>query len=249
MGLMNLEDYKKKRAELLSSEPKYRILCATCVQPDFACYCSQIAPFDPGINFVVLIHPLEAKRRIATGRMSHLSLKNSFLIKGQDYTHNALVNELIEDSEYESVILYPGAASHNLSELNNEDKQRLFANKKLRVFVIDGTWATARKMIRLSSNLKKLPRICFSPAKPSNFRVRKQPNSHCYSTIEAIHQTIELMGDVQGFSVRERLHDRLLIAFDFMVERQLTFIKESQQSSANTYRRELHHRELKKQSA
>ncbi|MCC6137649.1 MAG: DTW domain-containing protein [Bdellovibrionaceae bacterium] len=237
---MNIAAYKLKREQLLLQEPKYRSLCAVCVQPDFSCYCSYVLPFDPKINFAVLIHPIEVKRRIATGRMSHLCLKDSYLIQGQDYTKNSTVNNLIDDTEYNSVILYPGPKSKNISTISELEKEDLFPkNKKLRIFVIDGTWATARKMTRQSENLKTLPRICFSPSRPSNFRVRKQPKPNCYSTIEAIHHTIELIGDSQDFDVRSRVHDRLLNVFNFMVERQLHFIKESQiNNRASTYRRE-----------
>ncbi len=225
---MNIDDYRLKKAKLLDQAPKYRVLCSTCAQPNFGCFCVQVKPFDPNINFVILIHPIEFRRRIATGRMSHLTLQGSFLIKGQDYSDNALVNQLIEDPEYYSVILYPGAFSKNLSKMNEVEKTKLFPkNKKLRIFVIDGTWATARKMVRQSFNLKGLPRICFSPDKPSTFRVRKQPDANCYSTIEAIHQTIELIGPSLGFSIEDRIHDRLLNVFDFMVQRQLDFIEEA----------------------
>ena len=100
--------------------------------------------------------------------MSHLCLKDSYLIKGQNYSEDNLVNDLIEDDNFHSVILYPGPTSKNLSALPEIEKESLFPkNKSLRIFVIDGTWATARKMIRQSENLKTLPRICFSPAKPS----------------------------------------------------------------------------------
>jgi hypothetical protein len=51
--------------------------------------------------------------------------------------------------------------------------------------------------------------------------VRKQPAQECYSTIEAIHHTIELLGPSCGFSVAQREHDRLLFIFDKMVSRQL----------------------------
>ena len=157
--------------------PQYRVLCTSCTQPTFSCFCSQIKVFDPRMSFVILIHPIEVKRRIATGRMSHLCLKDSHLIKGQDYTHNNLVNDLITDPDYHSVILYPGINSKNLTPLAVEQRAELFPKtKKLRLFVIDGTWATARKMIRQSQNLNNLQRICFSPTTPSNFRVRKQPN-------------------------------------------------------------------------
>jgi DTW domain-containing protein len=231
---MNLEAYKTMRAKLATQNPTYRLICRICNQPDFTCYCSHICNFDPKISFVILIHPVEARRRIATGRMSHLCLENSYLIKGQNFTQNKQVNFLLADPQYASVILYPGATSENLSLLSSDEKRNLTSvDKKLRVFVIDGTWATAGKMVRESDNLKKLPRICFSPPKPSSFRVRKQPHANCYSTIEAIHQTIELIGDSQGFSVVNREHDRLLMVFDSMVERQLSFIQDKK-----NYRRE-----------
>lgn len=238
---MNLQDYKLKREQFLKSQPKYRVMCDACNQPDFSCYCSQLQPFDPGISFVVLIHPIEVKRRIATGRMSHLSLKNSYLIEGQDYSTNTKVNELLADDNYHSVVLYPGANSINLTTAHDSEKQRLCSDgRKLRIFVVDGTWATARKMMRMSHNLNRLPRICFSPTRPSNFRVRKQPQPHCYSTIEAIHHTLELLGESQGFDVQMRVHDRLLRAFEYMVERQLHFIKISRENSkTGNYRREL----------
>ncbi len=237
---MNLAQYKINRANLLLQQPKHRERCETCTQPVFCCYCAQISTFDPRISFVVLIHPIEVKRRIATGRMSHLTLQNSFLIKGQNYSDDPIVNKLIDDKDYHSVVLYPGPTSQNFSLLQEEQKAQMFPkNKKLRVFVVDGTWATARKMVRLSENLKYLPRVCFSPTKPSNFRVRKQPHPQCYSTIEAIHHTIELVGESRGFDVKSRLHDRLLTAFEYMVERQLHFIIESNaKSETGQYRRE-----------
>lgn len=100
----------------------------------------------------------------------------------------------------------------------------------LAVIVIDGTWATARKMMRLSVNINRLPRVCFTPPTPSNFRIRKQPKVECYSTIEAIHHTIELMGGCgggiapmasDGDAWAARAHDILLDVFDQMINRQI----------------------------
>ncbi|WP_374076011.1 tRNA-uridine aminocarboxypropyltransferase [Bdellovibrio bacteriovorus] len=230
MRSVDLHQYRENRQKLLDQTPKYRELCTTCLQPGFGCYCSHVQRFDPLINFVVLIHPIEVKRRIATGRMSHLCLKDSHLIMGQNYSDNDDVNKLIEDSDFHSVILYPGVKSKNLTPMSETERKELFpANKKLRIFVIDGTWATAKKMVRQSENLSALPRICFSPEKPSTFRVRKQPNPACYSTIEAIHHTIELVGQSQGFNTEGREHDKLLHVFDSMVERQLEFIRKAEE--------------------
>lgn len=236
---MNLQQYQEKKLTLLNSQPRTRSLCSRCIQPEFSCYCPHIKTFDPQIKFVILIHPIEAKRRIATGRMSHLTLQNSHLIMGQNYSQSAEVNAILNDPEYFSVMLYPGRFSQNLTEMTMDKRSEIFPlDQKLAVFVIDGTWATARKMVRQSENLNSLPRICFTPPGPSNFRVRKQPHASCYSTIEAIHHTIELIGPTQGYSIQSREHDQLTNVFHAMVERQLEFIRQSQLSQQpSRYRR------------
>lgn len=222
---MNLRDYQENRRLRAEQTPRRRKICTLCRQPDFGCYCTSLQPFDPKIEFVVLIHPIEVKRRIATGRMAHLSLKNSSLIQGEDFTDNAHVNSILRTPEIHSVILYPGSSSINLTPLAQGERQNLFPeDKRLAIFVIDGTWGTARKMVR-STNLANLPRICFSPERPTGFLVRKQPKVECYSTIEAIHHTIELLGESRGYSVEERQHDRLLQVFSQMVERQLECVR------------------------
>ena len=209
------------------------------MQPDFGCYCEFVQKFDSRIKFVILIHPIEVKRRIATGRMSHLVLKNSELIKGQDYSQNDRVNELLNDPQNQCLILYPGRFSQNVTPKPGIEKPKVFETGKTPVlFVIDGTWATARKTMKQSLNLKAVPRICFTPPGPSNFRVRKQPAPECYSTIEAIHHTVELLGPEAGFDPASREHDKLLFVFDKMVERQLEFVRKSfDDPNSNSYRR------------
>jgi DTW domain-containing protein YfiP len=236
---LDIESFKQRRQQILHEAKTFRNLCLTCLQPQFSCYCSHIQSFDTKIKFVILIHPIEMKRRIATGRMSHLSLQNSELIVGQDYSQNQRVNEILQNPNYHPVILYPGPKSQNLSGMTYPQKDRIFAGEKLPViFVIDGTWATARKTIYQSQNLLDLPRICFNPPGPSQFRVRKQPGAECYSTIEAIHHTLDLLGNHVGFDVSRREHDRLITVFNNMVERQLGFIREAQENlRPSSYRR------------
>ncbi|MNK15799.1 DTW domain protein [compost metagenome] len=236
---MNVSDYLKRREQISAHEPQYRDLCTSCLQPDYGCYCSAIEKFNPQIEFVILIHPIEVKRRIATGRMSHLCLENSHLIKGEDYSENAKVNELLSDPAFYSMILYPGFQSTDLTPLTAQERQSLFPqDKKIRLFVIDGTWASAKKMMRKSRNLHSLPKICFSPSKPSGFKVRKQPHENCFSTIEAIHEVIELAGAACGYDVASRKHDNLLAVFGKMVDRQLAYVKVAvEKTSRSEYRR------------
>lgn len=174
------------------------------------------------MKFVILIHPIEARRRIATGRMSHFCLKGSELIEGHEYSDNSRVNEILSDRGLRPFVLYPGRASVNLSALAPQERLPLFCPiQQTVIFVIDGTWNTARKTMHLSRNLASVPRICFTPPGPSAFRVRKQPSAECYSTIEAIHHTIELIGEAHRFDTAAREHDNLLYAFNQMVQRRV----------------------------
>lgn len=220
MEKIGLRDYLLKKQMRELAEPVYRNLCSTCLHPEFSCYCSTIQTFDPNVQFVILIHPIEFQRRIATGRMSHLILKNSVLIRGHDFSQNDQVNVILQDSQNHCVVLYPSPASINISE-NTEAKNIFPENKNLVVFVIDGTWATARQMMRQSQNLQKVQRVCFNPKTKSNFRVRKQPDVKYLSTIEAIHEFIDLASEHIAFDKSSRRHDVLLRAFNAMVEKQI----------------------------
>jgi DTW domain-containing protein YfiP len=90
---------------------------------------------------------------------------------------------------------------------------------------VDGTWITARKTMQRSANLRNLPQICFDPPHPSRIRLRKQPKEYCFSTVEAIHHTIELLGVSFGFDTNSRRHDHLLEIFDQMVEQQIQLMQ------------------------
>lgn len=227
---MNKKTYLAKKRALAAAPPARRMreLCGHCLQPVRTCYCAVVRAFDPGIKFVILIHRLEVRRRIATGRLSHLILQNSDLIMGYDYSHNPKLNAILENPVYHPVVLYPGRNSVNFSRLSTGERSSLFPEGKTpAIIVIDGTWSTAKKMLRRSANLRGLPQICFTPEKPSNFRVRKQPHRECVSTVEAIHHTIELLGPSRGFDLACGAHDNLLQVFDRLVEQQLEYVKRS----------------------
>lgn len=224
---MNVASYREKKRLLLTEETNFRKLCLRCRHPEVNCYCPLIKPFSAHLKFVILMHKIEARRRVATGRLSHLSLKESELIIGHDFSEDAAVNGLIANPAHHCVVLYPGRGSQNLTEISSHDRAEIFPKGKTPViFVIDGTWNTARQMIR-SRCFADLPRVCFTPPTVSGFQVRKQPGVQCYSTLEAIHHTIELLGPGQGFDLTSRRHDALLTVFRAMVTKQLEYVRES----------------------
>ena len=203
----------------------YRPSCRRCRRPLSGCYCSLIRSFDSDPRFIILSQPREAKHRLGTGRMAHLCLSNSVLIEGVDFTLDSCVNREIDDPLNFPVLLYPSSDSIDLSKLNGGERSALIPSRqRLVVFVLDGTWKSARKMIRSSQNLMRLPAISFAPVTPSAYRIRRQPRPQCYSTIEAIHQVIELFAPHgAGRGAAARPHDNLLAVFAALVDRQLTY--------------------------
>lgn len=174
-----------------------------------------------------MTQPREAKHRLGTGRMAHLCLRNSVLLEGVDFSKNETVNRELQSPIAFSVLLYPGKNSLNLSRQTPAERASLVpADRKLVVFVLDGTWKSVRKMIRLSDNLTNLPAICFEPPSPSTYRIRRQPKSHCYSTLEAIHHVLDLFSPSGNEASRfHRPHENLLTVFNSVIDRQLAYTR------------------------
>ena len=200
----------------------HRSLCYRCLRPTTECYCRWIVPFSPEQRFVILLHPDERRRGIATGRMTSLCLTNALLIEGFDFSNDHRVNQLLMDPAYHSMILFPHERAISIDRLNAMDRQRLSPPGKVsQIFILDGSWPNARKMLRRSPNLQQLPAICFQPVRPSQFQVRRQPREYCYSTIEAVHHTLKIL-DNEG-STTLRPYDNLLDVFAYMVQRQVDY--------------------------
>ncbi len=166
--------------------------CLKCFRPKITCYCPYIIPIESGIKFVFLMHPKEAFRQhTGTGRLASLSLIESEIIVGVDFSKNKRLNTLIEDSKYKAMLLYPGEESiacdhQSLVQAKEESKQLL-------IVVLDATWFFAKKMLRLSSNVRMLPKISFSKVYQSQFIFKRQPAIGYVSTIESCYYLLKEM--------------------------------------------------------
>jgi DTW domain-containing protein YfiP len=206
-----------------------RDFCLKCRKAAVTCYCGRLRPFASSPDFVILIHPREERNSVGTGRMLHLSLTNSLLISGHDFTRDDRVNALIADPERHCALLYPGPQALDLS-FCEPDEARAFTppGKRLTLFIIDGTWNLARGMVHRSANLKALPQVRFTPDRPSAYRIRQQPLGFCFSTLEAAHWIIERFAAL-GLSERPagNAHDALLETFASMVRQQLRYAEDN----------------------
>ncbi len=195
-----------------------RPTCYRCFWPQALCWCSRIRPMNTQTRFVFLMHPKEYKEEKAgTGRLTHLCLAGSELHVGVTFDSNETVQSIVSDPTAHAVLLYPGPQATNVSDCNQP--LNLPHGKRLTVLLLDATWSCARKMLRLSPSLQDLPRLMFTPSRPSRYVIKQQPQAGCLSTLESVHELL-LALDKRGL---DRYEDRtqLLTLFDAMQEHQI----------------------------
>jgi len=166
-----------------------RETCYRCFWPKALCWCPSIVPMATRTRFVFLMHPKEYKReKAATGRLTHLCLPNSAIHMGVEFDRDEAVQEILRDPKNFTVLLYPGPAALNLSTgaLTGTD----LGDRQLVVVVLDATWSGARKMLKLSPCLQRLPRVMFNSTARSRYVIKQQPQDGCLSTLEATHELL-----------------------------------------------------------
>ncbi|HKP98097.1 MAG TPA: tRNA-uridine aminocarboxypropyltransferase [Fibrobacteria bacterium] len=212
-------ELKRKRLEEAVTYKK-ETTCYTCHWIRENCLCPLIEPFDTETRFVILMHCKEArKEKAGTGRICRATLRNSRIIVGIDFTRNEEVNALIRDPRNDCRVMYPGRKSLNVS---TDDVSPLLESKRsgrrLVIFLVDGTWQCAKKMMRLSLNIRALPRIGFTAAHESIFYIKEQPAAYCLSTLESIHFFLS-EADRRGVeSLPGRPQDNLIVVFKSMID-------------------------------
>lgn len=178
--------------------------CPRCLRPASACWCAELAPVPTRTRVVFLQHPREARVAIGTARIAHLGLANSELHEGIDFSTHPRIRELLLQPG--TALLFPGDDAVPPEDLGEPPRTLL---------ILDGTWPQARKMMALNPALHALPRIRLAPARPGNYRIRREPAQHCVATVEAVVAVLAaLEGDPARFTP-------LISAFESMVDRQI----------------------------
>lgn len=200
-----------------------REVCFRCRRARGGCYCRALKRFRTGFDLILLAHPKEARNRVGTVRIAHLSVENSLLIqgKGQDIDESATVRLFLDRSRYFPVVLFPGSDALGPADLRQGGGLRP-EGARLAVFVIDGTWHQANRMMKTSRVLQSLPRLSFKHERPSEYQFRTQPKPFCLSTVEAVH-TIITKFDHSGVCAAPHghVHDGMLTVFRELVRFQV----------------------------
>ncbi len=191
--------------------------CFKCYRPQSSCMCTEVRAVKTKTKFIILMHPKEFKKiKNGSGHLSHLSLENSELFIGIDFSDHKAVNALIGDENNSCYLLYPD--EHSL-KLNNEKITK--ATQQTVIFILDSTWACSVKMLASSKNILNLPKVSFEHNRSSNFQIKEQPAKEFLSTIESIHCVLELLCENEDEFLTQKELEGFLNPFEKMIAYQL----------------------------
>ena len=184
--------------------------------------CGYIEPFNTNTKFIILMHQKEFKKvKNNTGRFTHLTLENSELFIGVDFSNHNRINEII--ATHDSYILFPSKNAVNLSKTN--PSQKTPHAKSMAIFLIDSTWACAKMIFKQSQNLNRLKHMSFESSRISEYKIKEQPESNYLSTIESTHVVLELLDFWGVEKIQEEDLNNFLNPFYKMVEYQQKLIQ------------------------
>lgn len=191
-----------------------REYCARCGRPVIACYCAHVTQIPTRTRVVVLQHPRERHKAIGTARIAALCLPNAEIVVGFDFANDRHARALLNNPDAPAVLLYPSPDARDL----RVDPPREAGT----LVVLDGTWHHAKTLLRENPWLHELPKVAFSPERPSEYRIRREPREDYVSTIEALAQALTILeADTPGDQHR---FDALMVPFRAMVDIQLDYI-------------------------
>lgn len=203
-----------------------RAWCRECRRARNMCCCAELTPFRIGFELAILMHPKEARVAIGTGRLVHRAVVGSHLLVNERFDEDDKLAALLARPDLRPVILFPRAGSLDLGSASPSATSELFpSGTRPLVLIVDGTWTTAKKLLRLAPRLASLPAVRFLPPHGSRYgRLRKEPRAECWSTLESVHHVIDRLDALEVASAPPlRAHDHLLALMDLVVQRQLAF--------------------------
>lgn len=189
--------------------PAPRPRCYRCLRPAAMCRCAQMPSVPTRTQVVVLQHPHERTHPFGTARLVSLCMPNAAVHTAYSGLTGVLRCEVPLPAD--AAVLFPHATARDLAELPAAEHPRTLV-------VLDGTWAHARRLYRDNPWLQQLRHVRLHPSAPSRYRIRREPRDDYVSTIEAIVQALQIVEPATPGL------DRLLGAFDRMVDQQIAHV-------------------------
>ena len=181
--------------------------CERCGKPASWCVCDRIEVHPSRTKVVILQHPQEMDVALGTARLTELSLPDAVTVRPGLYWASlarALDRDDVDPRRW--AILYPHSMPRELTPKEQAERvvvlERSGSRIHLRseplegILVLDGTWSQAKTLWWRNPWMVKVPRLVLHPKEPSAYgQVRKQPQRGFLSTLEAVGETLDALGE------------------------------------------------------
>ncbi|MDB5520849.1 MAG: hypothetical protein JWR73_3024 [Tardiphaga sp.] len=196
--------------------------CPRCHKPEPLCICDSIVPIDNKISVLILQHPQEQDRLLATARVTALHFRNALVKVGLSWPSlSKILGREVDPQRW--AILYLGSAKVADLETDRvivaidkkgqlEENQREILKDLQGIVVLDGTWSQAKALWWRNAWMLKCRRVILNPAQPSRYgKLRREPRRDGLSTLEAVAML------VAGLERKPEIEATLVKSFEHML--------------------------------
>ncbi|MBZ9609712.1 DTW domain-containing protein [Clostridium estertheticum] len=184
--------------------------CNTCGLPIINCLCDKAPKIKTNANIWILSTEKEFYRPSNTARILKIVNPHSteiFLWERTEIPEKLVAN--LNNEIYEPFLLFPVEnceAALRKVEYKNTGKIPVF-------IIIDGTWKEARKIVRRSPYLEKLPIISLKPNYKSKYDLRRGAVDGNLCTIEAAIEVLKLNRELENAQVVNEFYNLFLKSY------------------------------------
>ena len=194
--------------------------CPGCEIRRPLCFCAMIPHIELQTRVIILMHTGEEVLPSNTGRLAARALTNSEIrINGRKGDRLSLEG-LVEEGR-QSLLLFPSSHATELTPAYAAGLKGPF-----NLIVPDGKWRQCQKFARREPALAGIPHVKVPVGKPSEYKLRTQPNDRSLCTLEAIARAVGALesrdAQTQLEAVLRVMVERTLWARGMLTESQCT---------------------------
>lgn len=179
-----------------------RVRCPSCQQLQIRCLCDHVVAQTLPWKLVVLQDRREAKAAKNTLPLLHACLPQLTVWTDQEFSQHQPLDALLNDSDIQCVLVYPGETAQDLSALATQPEDRDYC-----FILLDGTWRQSLHLLHSHPRLAMLPRVRLTPLRPPGYHIRKARRPDSLSTFEAAASLLAFW-DLAGANALLRSFDR-----------------------------------------
>ena len=202
---------KREYSKLIQKDREH---CEGCALVKEFCICELKKNLESKVNFILLTHSNELKKRTNTGVIIERNMKSTRVIEWMRKEPSKELLDII-NSELDVYLLYPDIEEFQdktFENLPNKDKEILSDKELLEtscikiaddlsqgnekyIIILDGTWQEAQKMFNRSEYLKNIKRLSLTPENLSEYKLRRKKDENHLCTVEAAIITLMKFGE------------------------------------------------------